>query len=159
DYFSTTSSSTTTTLPPVIISSEDNPLGVNWDVWGLIEECDQNDYVVGFCTKYQPLQGVGLCIYDDTALYGVELICSNGKKLKSSVEKILQNEDNTATNIIRLKCLDGSNISSLEGEWSTSIYSKSCPYGAIVGLETQVHENATDNTALNNIKFICKAIN
>ncbi|CAF1085480.1 unnamed protein product [Brachionus calyciflorus] len=62
DFFTTTSTTSTTTLPPVIISSKNNPYGVNWGIWGTSEECAG----------------------DDTSINGVELICSNGKRIKSS---------------------------------------------------------------------------
>ncbi|CAF1067722.1 unnamed protein product [Brachionus calyciflorus] len=186
DFFTTTSTATITTLPLIIISSVNNPYGVNWGIWGSIEECDQNDYVVGFRTKLHPFQGIGLGpSIDDTSLNGVELICSNGKTIKSSDgplgswdaqfrncsnrQKIIgfsygihQNQginDDTATNVIRLLCNDGSNIVSLEERWSTSIISISCPNGAsIIGLRTQVDldPNSADKTGLNNIEFICK---
>ncbi|CAF0954234.1 unnamed protein product [Brachionus calyciflorus] len=173
DYFTTTS---TTSLPPYV----NNPYGVNWGDWGPIEVCDQNDYVVGFRTKLHPIQASGL---DDTALNGVEMICSNGKRIKSTEgqygywdssfrncsngQKIIGFsygihakegvDDDTATNVIRLLCTDGSNIASLEGTWSTSIISVQCPYGAIVGFRTQVEkEISDDNTGLNNIEFICE---
>ncbi|CAF0817664.1 unnamed protein product [Brachionus calyciflorus] len=83
DFFTTIATSTTTitTLPPVIISSINNPFGVNWGDWGPAEECDQSDFVIGFRTKLHPKQSSGI---DDTALNGVELICSNGKHLHSS---------------------------------------------------------------------------
>ncbi|CAF0936247.1 unnamed protein product, partial [Brachionus calyciflorus] len=114
---------------------------------------------------------------------GVELICSNGKRIKSSEgdfgswdtvyrncsngQKIngfsygIENKgssDDTATNVIRLFCTGGYNITSLEGRWSTSIIKMSCPYGFIVGLRTQVQpfQNSADDTGLNNIEFICK---
>ncbi|CAF0954215.1 unnamed protein product [Brachionus calyciflorus] len=119
--------------------------------------------------------------YDNTALNGVELICSNGKKIKSSegpwgswdsnfsncpsghsvsgvyygIEQKV-NGDDTALNLIRLKCTDGSNITSLEGPRSTSIIPLTCPYGSIVGLKTQIEPINPDNTALKNIEFICK---
>ncbi|CAF0936199.1 unnamed protein product, partial [Brachionus calyciflorus] len=188
DYFTTTSttSTTTTTLPPVIISSINNPYGVNSGVWGQLEECDQNDYVVGFRTKLQLAQGAGLSNgNDDTALNGVELICSNSKKIKSSegqwgswdpnfrycsnfrkvvgfsygIEKKQNNGDDTATNVIRLKCSDSLKISSLEGTWSTSKISLDCPANQnIVGLKTQIEPLCSDNTASNNIEFVCKTI-
>ncbi|CAF1074687.1 unnamed protein product [Brachionus calyciflorus] len=134
DFFTTTtpSTTTTTTLPPVIISSVNNPYGVNWGVWGPAEECDQNDYVIGFRTKLHPKQSSGI---DDTALNGVELICSNGKILKSleghfgswnlsfrncsNGQKVTSfsygmeekgSNDDSATNIIQLICSDGSVI-------------------------------------------------
>ncbi|CAF0969809.1 unnamed protein product [Brachionus calyciflorus] len=168
-----------------IISSVNNLYGVNWGIWGSIEECDQNDYVVGFRTKRQPNLGTGLGVgKDDTELNGVELICSNGKRLKSSegqwgswdtdfrncssgqkvngfsygIEKKQEIYDDSATNVIRLKCTDNSTIQSLEGPWSTSIIPLECLYGTIVGIRTQIDENiyAEDNTGLNNIEFVCK---
>ncbi|CAF0909460.1 unnamed protein product [Brachionus calyciflorus] len=164
-----------------IISSVNNPFGVDWGIWGPIEECDQNDYVVGFRTKLDPFQGT---FYDDTALNCVELICSNGKRLKSSESQwgswntnfkncssgqkvngfsygMEQNQgtgDDSATNVIRLKCTDNSIIQSKEGHEYTTIISILCPYGVIVGLRTQINQNinAEDNTGLNNVEFICK---
>ncbi|CAF0867431.1 unnamed protein product, partial [Brachionus calyciflorus] len=187
DNFTTTLSTSSSTIPPVIISSINNPYGVNWGSWGPTEVCDHNDYVIGFRTKLHPYQGHGLGpSIDDTALNGVELICSNGKKIKSSegefgswdtifrncsnqqkingffygIHQKQVNGDNTATNLIRLNCTNDFRITSLEGSWSTSIISISCPYGVIVGLRTQVQssQSTTDNTALNNIEFICKII-
>ena len=57
------------------ISSRNNSFGINWGVWGPLETCDENDYVVGFRTKRQLDQGSG----DDTSLNGIELVCRKGK--------------------------------------------------------------------------------
>ncbi|CAF0934423.1 unnamed protein product [Brachionus calyciflorus] len=123
DFFTTTSTATITTLPPIIISSVNNPYGVNLGIC-LIEECDQNDYVIGFRTKLHPFKGIGLGpSIDDTSLNGVELICPNGSwdaqfRNCSNRQKIIgfsygihQNQginDDTATNVIRLLCKDES---------------------------------------------------
>ncbi|CAF0973636.1 unnamed protein product [Brachionus calyciflorus] len=181
DFFTKLPYSTTF---PIIISSANNKLGINWGDWGAFEECDENNCVVGFRTKLHSPQGFGLNTGDDdTALNGVQLICSNGKKLISSVgkwgdwdtnfkycknnQKIIGfsygmqinkgSGDDTATNVIRLICSDGLAIVSLEAPWSDSIISITCLYGVIVGIRTQVEApNTNDNTALNNIEFICK---
>lgn len=176
------STSSTTPLPPVSISSLENPYEINWGNWGPFETCDDKDYVVGFRSKLQSEMDA-----DKTGLNGVELICLKGKKLKSSEGQWgswdtkfnnCQNgqsfigfvygmekkqgffQDDSSTNIIRLICSDGSIISSLEGAKSSSLITVRCPYGVIVGLKTQIEpiQYFGDNTALNNIEYLCKII-
>ncbi|CAF0783582.1 unnamed protein product [Brachionus calyciflorus] len=88
NYFTTTSIFTkslstfsTTSLPPVSISPLGNPYEINWGSWGPFETCDDKDYVVGFRSKLQYEKDN---VADKTALNGVELICFNEKKIKSS---------------------------------------------------------------------------
>lgn len=54
---------------------------MNTGDWGVNEFCDPSDFAIGFRNKIQTWQGSG---YDDTAMNGFELICSNKKRVKSS---------------------------------------------------------------------------
>ncbi|RNA15535.1 vitelline membrane outer layer 1-like [Brachionus plicatilis] len=149
----TTSTIPMTTVSP-IISTINNIYGINWGEWGLMETCDMGYFVIGFRTKYLDEQGLML---DDSALNGIELICNDGKILRSAegpdgtwdsnmsvngfmygIENNLGFGDDTATNVIRLICLDGTILQSLEGPWSSSISTLYCPYGVVVGMRTQV---------------------
>lgn len=50
-------------------------------MWGVNEFCEPNHFVVGFRSKIETWQGSGV---DDTAMNAIELICSSGKRIRSS---------------------------------------------------------------------------
>ena len=105
----------------------------NWGNWGPAEYCASGHYAVGFRSKVQESCGENC---DDTAMNGIQLLCSDGKRISSSVGpwgtwaanfsrcdtfqnvtkkingfifKVQSNQgsgDDTATNAIRMFCLN-----------------------------------------------------
>lgn len=157
-----------------------SPPMVNWGNWGVSESCGSGHFAVGFRSKVEPELGKG----DDTAMNGIELICSNQKKITSSVgpwgnwaqsfslcpngnfligfeikmERTVHKEDDTATNAVRMICEDFNILISSESPWGEWSMMNLCPAGFFIcGLKTQVEppQGKGDDTSLNNILFYC----
>ena len=158
--------------------------------WGPVEYCSPGHFAVGFRSKLDIIQNYS----DNTGMNGIELRCSDTKNIKSSVDrngewakdfsicpqghKLIgfrtriqadqgRNKDDTATNTIQMKCSDGKELKSLEGnlgDWLKNTFFKdgwqSCGTGRyICGLSTQIHSpgfrETGDFTSLNNFEFYC----
>jgi len=140
------------------------------------EQCNEG-YVVSFSQKVEQNQGRR----DDTALNGICLYCSDGKKICSKVgrygtwaksgtcsagfnkanfklERHLGNgKDDTAANELVLYCSSGGAYrTSNAGEWGDWQGLMSCASGQkICGLKTRVEAEAKDKSGLNGVELMC----
>jgi hypothetical protein len=126
----------------------------NWGNWGPAEYCASGHYAVGFRSKVQEYCGENC---DDTAMNGIQLLCSDGKRISSSVGpwgtwdtnfsrcnfsgdsesklngfmyRVQSNQesgDDTATNAIRMKCSGDIHLPNDDGIEGSW-------YGEIIGL-------------------------
>ncbi|XP_062861110.1 vitelline membrane outer layer protein 1 homolog [Trichomycterus rosablanca] len=110
-----------------LIISVDN--GQKWGLWGPPEMCPQGTYATGFQLKVEAALGKG----DDTALNGIALQCTNSSKPKPVM------------------------ISSTAGSWGYWGKKFSCPDGVLKAFSLRVEADQVlgDNTAVNNIRFLC----
>nr|XP_060626995.1 vitelline membrane outer layer protein 1-like [Anolis sagrei ordinatus] len=155
--------------------------GASWGIWGTQELCREG-YAKGFALKVEDYQG-SMAWNDDTGLNGIRLYCDNGQTITSSTGRwgtwrnpefcpkgrlmsfSLQVEpyqgninDDTAANNIRFVCSGGFVLTGNAHNWGTfGAWSEPCPSGAICGLNTRVEppQGSNDDTALNNVVFIC----
>ncbi|XP_067412468.1 vitelline membrane outer layer protein 1-like [Emydura macquarii macquarii] len=154
--------------------------GGQWGVWGEKEFCPSG-YANGFSLKMEGFQGFGVT-YDDTALNGIRLYCTDGSSIESTVgpwgewsskkmckksnlmsfnllvEPPQGDADDVAADNIHFKCSDGKWIFDGGSFW-VSIVTKTnwCSSGAICGIQTKVqtYQGRGDDTALNDVKFFC----
>jgi hypothetical protein len=151
----------------------------HWGTWAKeFEQCNEG-YVVSFSQKVEKWQGEG----DDTALNGICLYCSDGKKICSKVgqwgtwaksgtcpagfnganfkvERPLgTREDDTAANQLELYCSSGGTFkTSNAANWGDWMGKMSCASGQkICGIKTRLEDQNpnTDNTALNGVELMC----
>ncbi|XP_067418818.1 vitelline membrane outer layer protein 1-like [Emydura macquarii macquarii] len=154
--------------------------GGQWGAWGKEEICPSG-YANGFALKVEAYQGAGVK-YDDTALNGIRLYCTDGSIIESAVgpwgewslKKRCQKSnlrsftlmvqppqgdaDDTAADNIDFRCLDDTLIFGGGTKWvSTVQQTNACSSGAICGLQTKVqtYQGRGDDTALNDVKFFC----
>ncbi|XP_057368240.1 vitelline membrane outer layer protein 1 homolog [Daphnia carinata] len=149
--------------------------------WGPMDSCPGVSRAVYYSTRNDANQGT-----DFTSLNAIQLTCDNGGgTIITSTEglvgqmgpgrgcaagaflsafqlKVQPNgvdADNTAANSIRFRCTDGVELASVGNQIGVfGEYSADCPNG-ICGIQTRVKpfDAATDNTALNDVRFECCA--
>ncbi|XP_048349993.1 vitelline membrane outer layer protein 1-like [Sphaerodactylus townsendi] len=122
-------------------------------------------------------------LYDNTALNGIRLHCSDGEIISSSIvhyspwtaEKSCKSGyltsfslrvsahqwmlDDTAANNIKFKCSDGAVLEGSGLAWGKyGSWSQSCSKGGICGIQTRVENHkphVRDHTGLHDVKFFC----
>ncbi|XP_046450692.1 vitelline membrane outer layer protein 1 homolog [Daphnia pulex] len=153
-------------------------------IWGKLEVCPDGSAAIGYQTQNDQLdvplhdktalnsirlfcndtQGTNITsTLGDTGIWELRLNCPAGEALSSFRLRVepydSANSDNTAVNSIQFNCTDGSllnyngNTAGIWGEFSAD----QCETG-ICGLETLVQPlggSLTDNTAVNDVVFIC----
>ncbi|KAM4748269.1 vitelline membrane outer layer protein 1 homolog [Rhinophrynus dorsalis] len=108
--------------------------GGPWGTWGTMERCPGGTIAKGFSLKVEPRQGRG----DDTALNGIRLHCSKHSSTFTE-EKITSTVGPW-------------------GDWGPTIW---CPSGFLnrFMLRVEGRQGKGDDTAANNIAFICSSSN
>uniref|UniRef100_A0A8C0J7K7 Vitelline membrane outer layer 1 homolog n=1 Tax=Chelonoidis abingdonii TaxID=106734 RepID=A0A8C0J7K7_CHEAB len=99
--------------------------GGKWGTWGQEQSCPGNSFAIGFSLKVELPQLAG----DDTALNGIRLLCSDDSTIQSNV-----------------------------GPWGSWGLVKKCPLGQRLTqfrLRVEPCRGLKDDTAANNIEFIC----
>lgn len=149
--------------------------------WGLLEMCPAGSRAVSYASRNDLNQGP-----DFTSLNAVQLNCDDagasfvtstqgpngqmgpgrgcaaGAALSAFQLRVQPNgvdADNTAVNTIRFRCTDGVELTSAGNQIGTfGAYSGDCVNG-ICGIQTRVkaEDAATDNTAVNDVRFECCA--
>uniref|UniRef100_A0A8C5R3P2 Vitelline membrane outer layer protein 1 n=1 Tax=Leptobrachium leishanense TaxID=445787 RepID=A0A8C5R3P2_9ANUR len=111
------------------------PNGGSWGNWGNIEWCPQGYVAKGFSLKTEADQGKG----DDTAVNGIRLHCFPRLIMLGFFKCVI------------VKC---SSLSSRWGSWSHPLW---CLQGylLIFTLNVEAPQGSGDDTAVNNIKFMC----
>ncbi|CAM4635970.1 vitelline membrane outer layer protein 1-like [Lepidochelys kempii] len=96
-----------------------------WGKWGEEETCPNKSFAIGFSMKVELPQLSG----DDTSLNGIRLLCSNGRTIQSNV-----------------------------GPWGFWTPVMKCPSGQRLTqfrLRVESCQGLKDDTAANNIEFVC----
>ncbi|XP_016328798.1 vitelline membrane outer layer protein 1-like isoform X1 [Sinocyclocheilus anshuiensis] len=111
------------------------PNGGRWGSWGHREMCPTGTYAAGFSLKVEDPIGHG----DDTALNGIRLHCVH-----------------TSTGLAH-SYYNYVSVGSDVGSWGRWTDIKWCPFGFLTAfhLRVEVPQGNGDDTAANNIRFIC----
>ncbi|XP_063785717.1 vitelline membrane outer layer protein 1 homolog [Pseudophryne corroboree] len=149
----------------VILVSNGGGLG-DWGEW---ERCPLGHVARGFSTKTEPKQ-----VFDDTALNGIKLYCAKpySNQITRTVTSSVGNEQQISTykslrsprtapeeQLVR-------HIQAFSGAWAVETYLWGkwgpivwCPTGYLISFTLRVepysHTFFSDNTAANNIQFLC----
>jgi len=155
--------------------------GGYWGTWGTVDKCTYPAFVNAMELKFENTRSTG---FDDTALNGVRLTCSDGHTISSTVgpwgnwkgrktcsgknyitRAIIRRErqqgsgDDTAANGLRFECSDGEEHYPYDGNWGDWSTYLSCPEGsAVMGIQTQEEKGqgkSFDDTALNDVRLYC----
>jgi len=152
-----------------------------WGDWHNWQYCPGNSYAVKLQTRIEDYHDD----QDDTAMNAISLRCNDGSQTTitsgqsgwggwkteshkceggfyggmARIERYEEDQDDTATNAIRLKCRDSQWYKSGESGWGTWTQATYCPAGyRIIGIQTQIErgQGRGDDTALNGVKFKCR---
>ncbi|XP_043940102.1 vitelline membrane outer layer protein 1 homolog [Protopterus annectens] len=102
--------------------------GGPWGSWGWVSQCPWNSKAIGFSLKIEGRQGRG----DDTAMNGIRLYCSGGNGYVESKNGPW-------------------------GDWTSAVW---CPGSGVLtafALQVESRQGDGDDTAANNIKFMCSS--
>ncbi|XP_025054032.1 vitelline membrane outer layer protein 1-like [Alligator sinensis] len=114
------------------------PNGGNWGDWGKAEFCSTG-YANGFSLKVEPAQGSGV-EWDDTALNGILLYCTDGTTITSFYIFSLPLSFPTPQQMLQW------------GQWRVMLWHPSL-HLTTFSLNVESPQDRADDTAANNIRF------
>ncbi|CAH2272684.1 Hypothetical predicted protein [Pelobates cultripes] len=126
------------------------PNGAQWGTWGTLDKCAPGTVAKGFTLKVQGMQG----LYDDTALNGIRLHCSELKMRISSRSMRDHGTDEPKGAARRVQLKELPKVTDRWGKWGPTFW---CPYGYLMAFSLRVEgsQGQGDDTAANNIKLKC----